>query len=156
MNAQSKTKTPKTLKPAHCCVICNKTLDEIGGRRLVTQQLRGITLSDKYLGGGNKDYPHQSFKLSENPDEYVVVWGEKSLWTKAAINRGIKDYQAGRRPWFCQKCGLRGCSTCGEPINYPMGSGVLYDSGCSSHVPILPIDPGCINKNCSRYKKFNF
>jgi hypothetical protein len=152
MNAQSKR---KTLKPAHSCVICNKTLDQIGGRRLVAQQLRGITLSNKYQGGGNKDYSYKSFKFSEDSDDYVVVWGEKSLWEKAAINRAISDYQAGKRPWFCQKCGLRGCSTCGEPINYPMGSGVIDGNGCYSHCPIHPIDPGCINKSCSKYKEFD-
>ena len=152
MNAT--TEQNSRLKPAQNCVICNKFLQLIGGRRLIAQQLRGIILSKKYQGGGNKDYPHQSFKLSEDSDDYVVVWGKKSFWTKAAITQAIKDFQNDMRPWFCQKCGVRQCSACGEPINYPMGSDALSDDGCTSHIPIFPYDPGCINKKCEKYKEW--
>lgn len=146
--------TGNRLKPAKTCVICNKSLAEVGGWRLVAQHLRGVKLSDKFQGGGNKDYPHQSFKLNETSDKYVVVWGEKSKWTIEAIQRVIDQYNHGFQPWFCQVCGQRVCSKCGAPINYPMGSDILENSGCKPHVPILPINPGCINSVCSEYKDF--
>jgi hypothetical protein len=44
--------------PAESCVFCNKTLKEVGGKRLIAQQLRGLVLTKKKHGGGNKDFPH--------------------------------------------------------------------------------------------------
>ena len=85
--------TGNRLKPAKTCAICNKPIAEIGGWRLVAQHLRGVKLSDKFQGGGNKDYPHQSFKLNETSNKYVVVWGEKSKWTIEAIQRIYNQYQ---------------------------------------------------------------
>jgi len=138
--------------PAARCVTCDKSLEEIGGKRIVAQQLRGVCLSDRYEGGGNKDYPRQSFKLSEDPDVYLQVWGEKVLWTPAAIDRAKDAYLSGLRPWICQICGQRKCSVCGQAINMAVGSDVLYDNGCSSHVPIIPCDLGCVNKACKKYR----
>jgi len=142
------------LLPADSCVLCGKSLQEIGGRRLVGQQLRGVSLSDRYLGGGNKDFPYQSFQLSDEPVVYLVVWGEKSKWTPTAIQAAKHEYLSGKRPWFCQRCGVRTCRQCGAPINYPVGSDMLDDQGCSSHAPIFPFDPGCSNPECERYKKW--
>lgn len=118
-----------------------KKIEEIGGRRLIAQRLRGVTLSTKYQGGGNPDYPHQSTLLYDDLEIYNDVWGEKSMWTKEAIQRARQSYLNGRRPWFCQVCGCRACSECGAPINLPVGSDVLYENGCSSHCAILPVAP---------------
>ena len=81
---------------------------------------------------------------------------DPSRWTDEAIERVRQDYLAGFRPWLCQKCTGRVCRKCGVPINYPLGSDVLYDNGCSSHVPILPFDPGCSNKACESYKEWEW
>ncbi|MFK5880512.1 MAG: hypothetical protein QM478_13580 [Flavobacteriaceae bacterium] len=140
--------------PAETCIFCNKPLDEIGGKRISAQQLRGVTLSNKYQEGGNKDFPHQSIKLFDDSKIYMVIWGEKTKWTEAAIAQAKNEYENGKRPWFCQICGERKCSKCGSPINYPMGSDILYDDGYSSHAAIIPSDPGCINPNCEKYKDF--
>lgn len=140
--------------PADTCVLCGKSLQDIGGYRIVTQKLRGIGLSETRQGGGNKDFPKQSFKLYDDRDVYVVVWGEPAKWTEAAKKRTRDQYRAGYRPWMCSVCAERKCRNCGAPINYPMGSDVLYDNGCSSHVPIFPFDPGCTNPACSRYKEW--
>ncbi len=142
--------------PAERCAICEKTLEETGGMRIVAQKFRGVGLSDKYQGGGNPDYPRQSVSLEDGSGTYLLVWGEKSKWTDAAIERARRAYLAGQRPWMCQRCAERKCSQCGSPINYPMGSDVLYDSGCSSHVAIFPFDPGCCNKNCKKYREWEW
>jgi hypothetical protein len=141
--------------PAKTCIFCNKTLDEIGGKRLSAQQLRGVALSDKYKGGGNEDFPHQSVKLFDDSDTYMVVWGEKAKWTESAIAKAKNEYQNGKNPWFCQICGERKCRKCGSPTSYPMGSDILYGDGCSSHAAIFPFDPGCINPDCVKYKEWN-
>jgi len=142
------------LCPADRCVFCDKTLLETGGMRLACQGLRGVCLSGEYRGGGNKDYPYQSFKLSNDPEIYLVVWGEKSKWTELAIAKAKNEYLNGKRPWFCQVCGERKCGQCNSPINYPMGSDILNDDGCTSHAGVFPFDPGCSNPDCDKYKEF--
>ena len=147
------TKTNKLL-PAPNCIFCNKSIEQIGGKRIVAQQLRGIKLSKKFQGGGNKDYPFQSFKLSDSSDNYVVIWGAKSLWTENRIKQAIELSKQNLHPWFCQKCGHRTCSKCGEPINMPLGSDVIYEDGDIRHVMLIGINPGCINPKCSNFKNF--
>lgn len=141
--------------PAEACIFCNKTLKEVGGKRLIAQKLRGITLTNKKHGGGNKDFPHQCFELFSEPLIYMDCWGEKKQWSDSAISSAKKAYLRGRRPWFCQICGERKCSECGSPINYPMGSDILYGNGCSSQAPIHPINSGCTNPNCNNYKDWS-
>jgi hypothetical protein len=138
--------------PARTCVFCSKPLKDVGGKRLIAQQLRGVTLTNKKRGGGNKDFPHQCFELFSDPLVYMDCWGEKEKWTDSAILSAKKSYLSGKQPWFCQICGERKCSDCGSPINYPVGSDILYGNGCSAHAPIFPIDPGCSNPNCKKYK----
>jgi len=141
--------------PADNCVLCDKPFSEVGGRRLVAQQLRGVSLSNRFLEGGNKDYSMHSVKLFDHHEIYLLVWGEKIKWTAEAIERAKVAYLTGMRPWFCQCCGHRQCRVCNLPINYPMGSDVLNDVGCSSHIPVLPFDPGCSNQECKNYKEFS-
>lgn len=57
--------------PDTACIFCNKTLEKIGGHRLVAQQLRGVSLSQTKNSGGNKDYPHQSVELFTEPTVYL-------------------------------------------------------------------------------------
>ena len=78
INNSNTTRSPvldlgRHLRPAESCVLCDKSLQEIGGVRLVAQQLRGVSLSDQYRGGGNKDFPYQSFKLSNDPAVYLPM-----------------------------------------------------------------------------------
>jgi hypothetical protein len=109
-----------------------------------------VGLSSRYIEGGNKDFPHQSVKLYDEGDIYVVVQGEKSKWTSDAIDRAKTEFLKGFRPWFCQVCGCRQCPECGFPINYPGASDVLYDDGSSSHCPAFAGGQGCINPNCKK------
>ncbi|MCB1585430.1 MAG: hypothetical protein KDI52_04035 [Xanthomonadales bacterium] len=147
MNAKT-----KKLLPAPNCIFCNKTIEQVGGKQIVHQQVRGIKLSKKFQGGGNKDYPFQSFKLSENPETYVVVWGIWSIWSQSNINNAIELFKQNLHPWFCQKCGNRTCDKCQEPINMPMGSDVIYEDGDIRHVMVIGINPGCINPKCTNFK----
>lgn len=138
--------------PTEACVMCDKTLKEVGGKRLIAQQLRGVALTNKKRGGGNKNSPHKCLELFSDPLIYMDYWGESEKWTDSVILSAKNAYLNGKQPWFCQICGERKCSECGSPINYPMGSDILYGDGRSSHAPIHPFDPGCNNLSCKKYK----
>lgn len=144
----------KNRLPAKRCVICTKTIDEIGGYRIIAGLFQRIYFANRSIGGGNPKYPDQSIKIDEN--NFIVLRGEKKLWTDEIINRIKLQYLENKRPWFCQVCGNRTCRICNKPINYPMGSDVIYENGCSNHIAIFPFDPGCINSNCEKYKEFSF
>tara|TARA_R110002049_G_scaffold307975_1_gene510440 strand:+ start:7586 stop:8089 length:504 start_codon:yes stop_codon:yes gene_type:complete len=148
--------TSENLKypPAEKCIFCNKKIEEIGGSRIIAQKLRGVILSTKPQSGGKKDTPRQSYKLDDKTDRYVVVWGEKELWTASAIERARNEFLSKHSPWYCQICGARKCSKCNSPINYPMGSDILDEDGYSSHCAIFPVNPGCSNKECEEYKEW--
>ena len=136
------------------CVICRKSLDEIGGKRIVAQQPRGWILSDTYKEGGNKDCPKRSVELKDsNLPSYLVIWGD--IWDEKSIQRAKTALYNNKSPWFCQICGVRACHICNEPINYPMGSDLLTNEGDSTHAGIFPFSPGCVNKICSNYKEWN-
>ena len=139
--------------PADKCVICRKTIKEVGGTRITAQQSRGVVLLDEFLGGGDPERQYRSFKLKEDSDTYIVVWGENGFWSDDSVRRAVGAYRAGYHPWFCQVCGKRACRLCGAPINSPVGSDWIADSGCSRHSPILGCNPGCSNPRCSQYNE---
>ncbi|MBU1566854.1 MAG: hypothetical protein KJ630_14680 [Proteobacteria bacterium] len=143
--------SPTFLPDSHC-VICQKTIEEIGGRRLVAQQVRGILISNKPIGGGHRDHHYKSHKLSPYP-LYLVVWGPGTIWSGDAIQRATAAFHKGKRSWFCQLCGNRVCLDCGSPSQMPVGSDVLYENGCTAHVAILPCHPGCVNPQCKNHKE---
>ncbi len=144
--------TKSALLPDISCLICSSTIAEIGGNRIISQKLRGVALSNKYLGGGNPDYPFTSVRLYDNnPNSYVTAWGEPDKFSGNALNRARQSFLNNLHPWFCQKCGVRTCSTCDFPLNQPVGSDVISDNGCISHVPILGVNAGCINPECKKY-----
>jgi hypothetical protein len=142
------------LIPSKRCIFCNKTIEEIGGRRLIATGFKAVFLSEKYHGGGKPDYPFKSVKLDESSGLYVSVQGEKGLWTDELIEKARQEFLHGRHPWFCQVCGNRKCKKCGAPLNFPAGTDVLYDNGCSGHVMLVGINAGCVNPDCENYKEW--
>ncbi len=149
MDKQNKNDVNLNRIPSDTCIVCNKRLEEVGGKRIIAQRLRGVIISDQYQEG-DQEYPRRSYTLSENPDRYLVIWGEEELWTEDVIRRAKEEYTEGRQSWFCQVCGNRTCKACGSPIDTPMGSTILGDDGSSCHIAILPGTVKCINSDCGK------
>lgn len=127
------------------CIFCNKTIEQVGGRKIASSHFINIFRSDKYLGGGNPEYPYQSVKIDD--EHYLVVKGLKSVWTTEAIEKALSTVRASFKPWFCQQCGNRTCSTCGNPSQYLHGVDLLNGAHCA----VLPVPPGCINPECEKH-----
>ena len=144
----------KKLQPAQACLLCEKTLDQVGGSRMVGTSTMGVSIGPKYMGGGNPDSPYQSIQIPDD-DCYVYIWGPKKNWTGAVLRKALQLHLNGQRAWFCQVCGHRTCSHCGSPLATPPGSERLDDNGCTSHSPILGVQIPCINSECRKYRKMS-
>ena len=140
------------LPPADRCMACEKTIEAIGGRRMVAQPLRGTTLLDHAIEGGYRNF-RSCTRLVEDRDLFMVVWGEESVFPEMVIDRARRAYLAGIQPWFCQVCGYRLCHVCHTILPRPVASDYVFDDGYIVHCPILGADPGCSNPECSRFRK---
>ena len=133
-------------KPAYTCIMCQKTLEHIKGKRIIAQRHRGIIISD-IDQRGSAEYPRISYRLSEVPKKYLVVWGEE-LQNNDLIKRARNAYANGKLPWLCQVCSGHTCKACGTPLVYPAGADILEDDGTVDHAAILPASVKCLNPNC--------
>jgi len=138
------------LLPDDRCVICGKTIAEIGGRRIIAQNPRGCTVESKPRNNSPKMPTYTSYSLSPSP-LYLIVWGE-DFWTEAAIERAKIAFLNGNRAWYCQICGERKCF-CGAPMNHTAASDYIEDDGHSFHCGVHVCATGCINPKCRNYRK---
>ena len=81
--------------PAKTCVFCDKSIKEVGGKRLVAQNFRGVMLSKTKVGGGNKDCPHKCIALFSEPLVYMDFWGTPQEWPHTAIASASNSYLHG-------------------------------------------------------------
>ena len=139
------------MPPAATCVVCEKPIKEIGGRRLVAQRFRGTNVFDHTVSGGFENF-HSCTRLLDDRELYLVIWGEETFLTGGVINRIKAAYLEGRRPWFCQVCGSRLCHVCGGLLPRPVASDSICDDGGVVHCPILGADPGCWTPECERHR----
>lgn len=137
--------------PSHECMFCRKTIEKAGGRRIFSKHDLSITRSKKYRGGGNKDCPFVSVPFGKK--QYINFRGKKELWTRVLETYVTREFNAGRQPWYCQKCVGRICRECGSPVQYLHGCDVIYEDGSTTHSAIFPIPQGCINRRCKAHRK---
>ena len=147
----------KSLLPAPSCVICEKTLEQIGGRRITAQQLRGMAVWDVEWTVHDRKNLQYCERLIDDQNIYLNVWGEGDVWTPDVIERIKNTYLSGVRPWMCQGygCGNRQCPECGKANNLPVASDLLYDDGRNPHLMIIPADCGCVNQDCKKFGDFD-
>ena len=141
----------RMLPPAKSCMVCEQPVSEIGGRRLVAQRSHGTNVFDHSMSGGFENF-HSCTRLLDDPEIYLVIWGEEHFLTEGVISRVKLAYREGLRPWFCQACGNRLCHACREILPRPMMSDYVFDDGGIVHCPCLGADPGCWNPDCQRHR----
>ena len=133
------------LKPAPACVLCSRTLEEVGGKRIASTQTIGVTRQAEERDGDE----YQSHSLGVGAG-YAITWGHP--WTPNAVARAINAFQTGHRPWLCQPCANRGCCVCGSPLRIAMASDILHDDGDIRHHMIVPVRNPCSNPECTEFR----
>ena len=132
----------------------NSSGDFVRGQKIIRSRTRGTALLNQADSKGDLNVLVLE-SLFENHDLYFTVWGEESIFTSPVVNRARRAYQAGKQPWLCQKCGLRQCHRCGEPLNvlaygdyaFAEGGRGFYGQG-----PNLGANRGCVNPLCRSYR----
>lgn len=143
-----------SLLPASACVICAKTLSEVGGKRILATGLRGFDISDQRPKRQNKPHYVATPRLIEDEEIYLRVWGDKKIFTDAVVDRIRATYRSGFRPWMCQAkgCGDRACVVCGMAMRHTPCCGILHDDGESRYQMLIPLmSYPCTNVDCENF-----
>ncbi len=131
--------------PAPTCIFCQRSLSEIGGRRITWSSFAGVIvrLHTDPIGS----LPSRAL-VTPLPVPYrgcvLVVWQPVT----DALDRAVDQWFSRQRPWTCQACARRVCDRCGSPEKTPFGSDIVDDNGRSLHVPLLPGPAGCVREGC--------
>ena len=146
-----------SLLPAPACVTCEKTLPEIGGQRITAQGKRGIAVWGECGTLHDRFNLVESLRLIEGEEIFLVVWGEKEIFTGEVVDRIKATYLSGVRPWMCQGegCGDRACPACGKAMKMTPSCDVLHENGKKLHMMVVMGNNFlCTNVDCEKYREF--
>jgi hypothetical protein len=136
-----------TVPPAPTCLLCQRTLEEVGGTRLINcTQSRGVLIGETADIGSFKK--RKVFRLAQGG---VLVLGDSDpwRWLPDEMERAREQAESGYHPWFCQACGARTCSTCGAPLRSPVGCTAMGADGTyGPYSPMLGARIPCTNPDC--------
>ncbi len=135
----------RKLLPAKSCVVCDRTLKQIGGQRIVATQRVGIIVERKF--GRQRKKGETILALSRPRGHYVRFWGK--VIQELSFEAIAKPLTNDRHPWLCQQCaGVALCTKCGAPLTFAHGADVLDDNGKALHQMIVPASLPCSNPGC--------
>jgi len=138
--------------PANEWGVCGKTLDKIGGRRLLTTISRALLIKGVQFDWGGSWSETRAVRLDE-PYSHLFVLMAGSVATDATLARACAQAQAGHSPWFCQRCAGQVCERCGALTREVPGSTFLADDGHTTYYALLPIGkPGCSDPKCEGHR----
>jgi hypothetical protein len=104
--------------PGERCIVCRRTLNDVGGQRIVA----AIDVSVRIVDDGL--------------EPSVEITGLRCpLFARARAKRIV---YSGGYPWVCQRCaGVGLCSRCSTPYPIAPGADVLSDDGTVLHVALV-------------------
>lgn len=104
--------------PGECCIGCRRTLNDVGGQRIVAAIDVSIRIVDEGL------------------EPSVEITGLLCpLFAKARARRIVRS---GGYPWVCQRCaGVSLCSRSSTPYHIAPGAYILADDGGVLHVALV-------------------
>lgn len=131
--------------PAQTCVFCQRSLDDVGGHRMIWSSTAGVIVRMHTDAIGN--IPSRAL-VTPLPEPYsgslLVLWPPD----EPTMDLALEQWTNRQRPWICQLCAHRRCDRCGSPEKSPFGSDIIDDNGRSLHVPRLPGPAGCVREGC--------
>ena len=138
--------------PADECGVCGNTLDEIGGRRLLTTIRRALLIKGVQTNWCGQWRQLCAVRLDDPYSQlYVIMAGFKAA--DEVMERARSQAQAGQTPWFCQRCAGHVCQRCGSLFKGVPGSTFLDDEGHTTYFALLPIGyPPCSNPECPGHR----
>lgn len=147
LSLEEKYQHKKPMEYDDTCIFCEKTIEQAGGFKIISSHFIKCFISDKYLGGGNSEYPHQSVEL--NDGRYLVFKGKLSVWTKHNIHKATSFVKQGYDVWWCQSksCANRVCRVCGSATQRAYGCDLIG----GVHVAVHPVPAGCVNSDCQHH-----
>lgn len=136
--------------PFRTCVMCDRTHEECGGRRLTATPSHVVRLCGPATVVGSLHHPARTLRLAGKFRDVIVVMSGQDLWTDAVARRVERACNAGAAPWFCQRCACHSiCPLCGSPLTItPMadwieeGGTIVHSPAFTGHVRECP-NPDC-------------
>lgn len=137
-------------KPAERCAVCNSTLEETGGKRLIATPTNVISLCTIQTTLGSVRHSARTIRLTDNYRDVIVVISGEALWTDEVAERIRVVSQEGLRPWFCQRCvDHQICKLCSTPLSRVPVADYLEDDGRTLHASFLTgFAQSCSNSAC--------
>lgn len=141
-------------QPAERCVICNLTIDEIGGKRLISTHRAAITLRTIQTRLESIRHPSRTIRLTDNYRDVIVILSGKSLCADEVAERIREMSQSGYRPWFCQRCVHHQiCEACSTPLSRVPVADYLDDDGRKFHASFMSgFIQSCPKPDCSNHR----
>lgn len=121
-------------RPHERCVVCDKTLEESHGKRLVATHSHAIRVCTPCTSLGELLHPTRTIRLAGDFRDVIVVMSGQQLWTDQVVRRVERACYSEDRPWFCQRCACNSlCPKCGTPLTTVPLTDWLDDDGCVVH-----------------------
>ncbi len=138
--------------PADGCAVCGQSLDDVGGRRLLTTISRALLIKGLPAGWNGRWRELRAVRLDDPYSQlFVILAGFKA--TDEVMDRIRVQAQSGQTPWFCQRCAGQVCERCGSLEKEHPGSLFVADDGKTTYYGLLPIGyPGCSVPGCGGHR----
>lgn len=140
--------------PYDRCAVCDRTLAETGGKRLVATASHAIRICNLDTPLGSLHHPARTIRLRGDFRDVIVVLSGARLWTHDAIVNVERIVYKGTRPWFCQRCAVSSlCPACETPLTTAPMTDHLEDDGRTVHSPhVAGYVRECPNPACEHHR----